>query len=70
MKKFRLHWLTGDIEIIEGTDIADAFTHAGYGGGAARALDWYEEIKEQPIPTCCSSMPLVNGRCQFCGDKL
>lgn len=69
MKKFKLHWLTGDIEIIEGTDIADAFTHAGYGGGAARALDWHEEIKP-PESTCCGSMPLVDGKCPFCGDKL
>ena len=26
--------------------ISDAFTKAGYGAGALRALDWYEEIKE------------------------
>lgn len=45
MKKFRLHWLTGKVEDIEGTDIADAFTHAGYSAGAIHALDWYEEIK-------------------------
>ena len=44
MKKFRLHWLTGCKEIVEGNDIASAMTHAGYGGGAIKALDWYEEI--------------------------
>jgi hypothetical protein len=45
MKKFRLHWLTGGKETIEGHDIADAFRRAGYGGGALNALDYYEEIK-------------------------
>lgn len=48
MKKFKLHWLSGEPkeEIVEGTDIADAFAHAGYSAGAIRALDWFEEIKE------------------------
>lgn len=45
MKKFKLYWLSGRTETIEGTDIADAFTHAGYSAGAVRVLDWYEEIK-------------------------
>lgn len=47
MKTFRLHWLSGDIETIKGESISDAFTKAGYGLGALRALDWYEEIKEE-----------------------
>jgi len=46
MRKFILHWLTGKIEIVEGKDIADAFTKAGYSSGALRALDWYEEVKQ------------------------
>ena len=45
MKKFRLHWLDGKKEIVEGTDIADACRRAGIGNGALRALDYYEEIK-------------------------
>ena len=51
MKKFRLHWLGSiepKVEEVEGTDIADAFRRAGYGGGAIRALDWHEEIKDEP----------------------
>lgn len=44
-KTFILHWITGDDETIYGYDIADAFRRAGYGGGAIRALDWYEEVK-------------------------
>ena len=44
-RKFKLHWKDGIEEIFEGTDIADAFNHAGYGAGALSALDYYEEIK-------------------------
>ncbi len=44
MKKFKLYWLGGSTEVIEGSDIADAFRRAGYGGGAINALDYYEEI--------------------------
>lgn len=39
---FTLYWLTGDREIVAGRDIAEAMTLAGYGGGAARALDFWE----------------------------
>lgn len=46
-KKFKLYWLTGEEEEIQGDDIADAFTHAGYGAGAIRALDYHEEVKEK-----------------------
>ena len=45
IKKFRLHWLDEKIEDIEGVDIKDAFMRAGYGGGALRALDYWEELK-------------------------
>lgn len=41
MKKFTLFWLDGKREVVEGLDIADAFRRAGYGGGAAAAVDWY-----------------------------
>ena len=44
MKKFQLFWLDGKTEIVEGTDIADAFRRAGYGNGAISALDYYKEI--------------------------
>lgn len=43
-KMFILHWLHGKTEEISGYDIADAFSKAGYGGGALGALDYYEEI--------------------------
>ena len=45
MKTFILHWLGGKKEEVKGLDIADAFRKAGYGGGAIRALDWYEEVQ-------------------------
>ncbi len=44
-REFRLHWRDGKKEEIKGSDIADAMRHAGIGGGAIRALDYYEEIK-------------------------
>lgn len=42
MKKFRLYWLDGKTEIVEGDDITDAFSKAGYGAGAMRALDFWD----------------------------
>jgi hypothetical protein len=41
MKQFTLYWRTGDREIVRGHGIADAFSNAGYGGGAIRALDFH-----------------------------
>ena len=43
MKTFTLYWLTGDKEIVQGMDVADAVRRSGYGGGALRALDFWEE---------------------------
>jgi len=51
-KKFRLHWLHGKTEIIEGNDITDAFNKAGYGAGALRALDYYEEVRPLTLTEC------------------
>lgn len=41
--KFTYYWLTGKREVLEGKDTADALNKAGYGGGALRALDFYQE---------------------------
>ena len=46
MKKYKLCWLNGITEIIEGYDIVDAFNRAGIGRGALPALDYFEEVKE------------------------
>ena len=46
MKKFKLYWLDGTTEIIKGRDAVDAFNSAGIGAGALRALDYYEEVKQ------------------------
>jgi len=52
--KFRLHWLDGKTEEVTGWGeterkaVADAFRCAGYGGGAIRALDYYEVIDGNP----------------------
>jgi hypothetical protein len=43
MKTFTLYWLTGDKEIVQGVDVADAVRRSGYSGGALRALDFWTE---------------------------
>lgn len=47
MNKYKLYWLDGKIEIIEGYDAVDAFNRAGIGRGALPALDYYEKIDEE-----------------------
>jgi hypothetical protein len=47
LKKFKLVWVTGQTEIIEGNDIWDAFRRAGIGRGALIALDYYDQIYEK-----------------------
>lgn len=45
-KTFILHWLDNRTETVYGESISDAFMRAGYGAGALRALDYYEEVKK------------------------
>lgn len=45
MNMFIIYWLDGKFEKVEGTSIDDAFRRAGYGGGATRAIDFYEEAE-------------------------
>jgi len=45
-KKFRIHWIGGDTEEISGESVATAFTAAGYGNGALKAMDWIETVSE------------------------
>lgn len=47
--EFDLYWLDGKHEVIEGADIKSAFTAAGYGNGAVKALDFYTTSKETYI---------------------
>ena len=49
IQKFKFHWLDGSTEVGKGVDVADAFTHLGYGAGAIGALDYYEAECE-PLP--------------------
>lgn len=44
--KFELHWLSGDVEIIEGSNISDALQKAGYSNGAVAVLGYYKLITE------------------------
>ncbi len=46
MKKYRIYWINGISETIEGYDVVDAFNRAGIGHGALSVLDYYEEVKE------------------------
>ncbi len=41
MSKFTVFWRHGRRDVFEGRDIADAFSRAGYGGGAIRVVDFY-----------------------------
>lgn len=50
-KTFKLYWSTGDPDVIHGYDIADAIRKAGYGDGAMGAIDYWEEVKDQPQDT-------------------
>lgn len=46
-KSFRLYWLDGSTEVIKGVSIEKAFTNHGYGAGAIRALDFFNNGEEQ-----------------------
>jgi len=48
MNHYRFYWLTGNVDQGQGEDPAQALTLLGYGGGAVRALDFYEELDEGP----------------------
>jgi hypothetical protein len=41
-KVFRLHWTDGTFTDSSGVDPGHAFSNAGYGYGAVKALDWIE----------------------------
>lgn len=42
LEKFTIWWRDGTRSVIEGVSIDDAFTKAGYGAGAVKAVDWYD----------------------------
>ena len=42
LERFTLYWRDGSRNVVKGKSIEDAFTQAGYGGGAIAALDWYD----------------------------
>lgn len=51
MKKFKIHWLSGGPEIIEGKNLSDAFQKAGYGGGVYTRIDYWEELTRNSLLT-------------------
>ena len=44
---FTLYWLSGKREVIEGSTISDAFSSAGLGAEAVKALDFYTKGDNQ-----------------------
>jgi hypothetical protein len=49
MARYKLHWIDGKKEIIEGDNVRDAFGHAGYGHGALAALDYWETVEGKSL---------------------
>ena len=45
-KRFKFVWRDGKEDVFEGNNVSDAFTKAGYGGGAMAALDYYKELED------------------------
>jgi hypothetical protein len=46
VKTYRIYWLSGAVELIQGLNITDALLRKGYGSGAIMALEFYEEVKK------------------------
>lgn len=49
-KLYRFHWGDKKVDESKGYSVADAFRRLGYGGGALRALDYWEEVSEEVNP--------------------
>jgi hypothetical protein len=43
MKNFRIYWIDGKTEMVEGNTFADAFSKAGYSRGAHIVMDFYTD---------------------------
>jgi hypothetical protein len=58
MHYYILHWnIKGSKpEPCKGITISDAFTHAGYGGGAIGALDYFDEITQEEYNKAIAEM--------------
>jgi len=46
-KTYRIFWIDGTDTLIYGNDIASAFTKAGFGAGAVKAIDYYKEVENK-----------------------
>ena len=53
MRRYRFFFLDGKISEGCGTNVANAFTHLGYGGGAITSCDYYEESGDPSNLTTC-----------------
>ena len=69
--EFTLYWQFGKCEVVTGDSIHDAMTHAGYGGGAVNALDFWshgdvpthawDSTKKSWVKTTANRVVLTNG---------
>lgn len=59
MKTFIFYWLDGKIDRSQGETVQEAFTALGYGNGALRALDHWEELKEDATKKEPISQPQI-----------
>lgn len=66
MKKYRIYWLDGKTEEIEGDNISDAFTKAGLGGGALKAMDHFREVL--PLHKCKECGKMKDNGGDLCDD--
>lgn len=74
-----IYWLDGKKTEIKGKDEIDAFSRAGYGGGAIRAIDfiskessreyvWDDEERRWKIKSICKCGKKVYGEFDLCID--
>ena len=47
MARFVLCWLDGTQEVVEGTDISDAFLKADYSAEYVISINYYDEVDEE-----------------------
>lgn len=59
-KEFTLYWLHGEKQVVKGTSIEDAFTRAGYGAGAIRAIDFYSNGNNTDYEYVNGNWKLIN----------
>ena len=65
--KFTLYWRTGDREVVQGRNVAEAMTLAGYSQGALGALDFWSEGDNHDYTWNAAGRSWDRIRCVVCG---